>query len=352
MSPLQITAESLEARDVLSDKSTMAQRMEAFRDIMPAAAPHLLVNPGDAGAEKHSDCIPEVSNDQLSVDILRTALAEHGALIVRGMFSAAETDALTHVIDRVFETASAPMKVRAELVSPYFSPPHNLKTIMPNKQQELTRLRLFNAACGGIMAVEAPSVAEALLQLYEQHGIKELVGAYLGEPPCLSAKKWVLRRSKLPVNAGGWHQDGAFMGTDINSLNLWIPLTECGGETGAPGMDVVPKRLYDIATAEGAAFDWSVSDEHIQGGAFEARSVAPVFHAGDAFFFDHLYLHRTQSRTDFTRVRYAIETWFFGETTFPKDQVPILWRSPPPAPAPQRWWHAVTPKFLRGRSRL
>ena len=24
------------------------------------------------------------------------------------------------------------------------------------------------------------------------------------------------------------------MGTDINSINMWIPLTECGGETGAP----------------------------------------------------------------------------------------------------------------------
>ena len=53
---------------------------------------------------------------------------------------------------------------------------------------------------------------EALLLLYEAHGLKELVGAYLREPPCLSVKKWVLRRSKLPVAEAGWHQDGAFMG--------------------------------------------------------------------------------------------------------------------------------------------
>ena len=115
------------------------------------------------------------------------------------------------------------------------------------------------------------------------------------------------------------------MGTDINSLNLWIPLTHCGGETGAPGMDVVPRRLHNIASAEGATFDWSVSDEYVQSGGLKVLPVAPVFHAGDAFFFDHLYLHRTQARDDFTRVRYAIETWFFGETTFPKDQIPVKW---------------------------
>ncbi len=325
MSQLQIAMESLEARDVLSDKSTMAQRMEAFRDLLPTEDPQLLVNRADGEGAQYEACIPEVDNAELSVDILRTALAEQGALIVRGMFSRPETDALTHVIDRVFDTSRLPREARAKLVSPYFGPPDNLVSIMPNKQQDLAALRMFNGASGAVMAVEAPSVAEALLQLYDQHGLRELIGAYLGEPPCLSAKKWVLRRSRLPVDAAGWHQDGAFMGTDINSLNLWIPLTECGGETGAPGMDVVPRRLYDIATAEGATFDWSVSDEHVKRGAFETLPVAPVFQPGDAFFFDHLYLHRTQSRDDFTRVRYAIETWFFGSTTFPKDQVPVQW---------------------------
>lgn len=320
-----ITLENLEARDVLSDQSSMAQRMEAFRAIKPTATPQLLVNRSDMEGEQNNASVPEVDNDRLSIDTLRTAMAEHGALIVRGMFSTEETDTLTQVIDRVFETSSAPKEVRNKLNSPYFSPPQNLASVVPNKGRGLANLRVFNRAGGGIMAVEAPSVAEALLELYEQHGIKDLMGEYLTEPACLSAKKWVLRRSKLPVAASGWHQDGAFMGTDINSLNLWIPLTECGGETGAPGMDVVPKRLYDIASAEGASFDWSVSDEHVMSGALNALPVAPVFQAGDAFFFDHLYLHRTQSRDDFTRVRYAIETWFFGASTCPEKQVPIQW---------------------------
>lgn len=196
---------------------------------------------------------------------------------------------------------------------------------MPNRDKELGNTRSFHRDSGSAMCVEAPSVAEALLQLYEALGLKALVTDYLGEPPCLSVKKWVLRRSKLPVAEAGWHQDGAFMGTNLNSINMWIPLNECGGDTGAPGLDVVPLRLHKIASAEGAQFDWSVSDALVSSSYVETRPLMPVFNAGDAFFFDHYYLHRTQYRTDFTKLRYAIETWFFGATSFPKNQIPLAW---------------------------
>jgi hypothetical protein len=90
-------------------------------------------------------------------------------------------------------------------------------------------------------------------------------------------------------------------------------------------MDVVPQRLYKIASADGATFDWPVSDTHVRSGVFKGPPLAPVFNSGDAFFFDHLYLHRTQYRTDFTKPRYAVESWFFGATTFPKEQIPVAW---------------------------
>ena len=196
---------------------------------------------------------------------------------------------------------------------------------MPNKDRELGNTRNFHRTSGSAMCVEAPSVAESLLQLYESYGLKDLVTEYLGEPPCLTVKKWVLRRSLLPVQEAGWHQDGAFMGTDINSINMWIPLNECGGETGAPGMDVVPLRLNSIASSDGAQFEWSVSDEQATGSYSKGQPLMPEFNEGDAFFFDHFYLHRTQYRTDFNKLRYAIETWFFGESSFPKNQIPLAW---------------------------
>jgi hypothetical protein len=299
--------------------------MEAYRHQMPSASPAIIIRENTGKTESFEPCLPEVAAPQLTVEFLRKAMTEHGALIVRNMFSKVETDTLTEAIDRVLDACASPREVRIKLASTYFNPPDNLVSIMPNKVEELAHLRMFNSSAGAAMCVEAPSVAESLLELYEAHGLKKLIGEYLGEAPCLSVKKWVLRRNSPTRDEAGWHQDGAFMGTDINSLNMWIPLTECGGESGAPGMDVVPQRLYKIASADGATFDWSVSDAHVRSGAFKGPPLAPVFNSGDAFFFDHLYLHRTQYRTDFTRSRYAVESWFFGATTFPKEQIPVAW---------------------------
>ena len=316
MPKFEFNRDTLEARDVAADCTSMEQRIEAFRDLMPSNDPALIVGEEDQKTMQSEPCVPEVPAAELTIDVLRSAIEEHGALIVRNMFSKAETDTLITTIDQVLDAFDSPKEVRSKLSTPYYNPPGNMASSMPNKAEELGLLRLFNRAAGAAMCAEAPSVCEALLQLYEKHGLKELISEYLGEPPCLSVKKWVLRRSSLPLEEQGWHQDGAFMGTDINSINLWLPLTECGDETGAPSMDVVPQRLYKIASAEGAPFDWAVSDSYVRSGAFKGLPLSPVFNAGDAFFFDHLYLHRTQFRNDFTRIRYAVENWFFGVTTF------------------------------------
>jgi hypothetical protein len=325
MSSVQLSREILEARDVVFDRESVAQRLEQYREVIPNQNPALIVGRERDGAPPAEPSVPEVAAEDVTADTLRAAMANHGALIVRNIFSKAETDTLIHTIDRVLESCDSPRKVRKRLATTYYNPPGNLESIMPNKGEELASLRMFNGIVGAAMCVEAPSVAETLLQIFEAHGLKKLIGEYLGEPPCLSVKKWVLRRNAPSKEAAGWHQDGAFMGTDINTINMWLPLTTCGGETGAPGMDVIPKRLYDIASAESADFDWSVSDDLIRSGAFNCLPLAPVFNAGDAFFFDHFYLHRTQTREDFTRQRYAIESWFFGTTSFPKSQIPIAW---------------------------
>jgi hypothetical protein len=325
MSDFQLTRDYLDARDCVSDCESLTQRIEAYRHLEPSNDIPLIVTEEEDGVNPAESCVPEVAADELTAAGLRSALGQHGGLIVRNMFAESEIDTLKHAIDQVLEVFSLPRKQRNKLVSPYFNPPENIASIMPGNEEELAALRYFNRGGGAAMCTEAPSVAEALLKLYEKHDLKQLITEYLGEPPCLSVKKWVLRRSQLPIEEAGWHQDGAFMGTDINSINLWIPLSECGGSTGAPGVDVVPQRLYKVASSDGATFDWSVSDELVQSGAFNGLPVAPVFNAGDAFFFDHLYLHRTQCSKEFSKVRYAVETWFFGATTFPKSQVPIAW---------------------------
>lgn len=325
MGSYQITLDGLEARDVAADTSTMRHRIESLRERQPTNERELIIPTDTANQAVGSGDIPEIAPDELSADVLRSAIAEHGALLVRNLFPEEVIAGFPPAIDRVLDAVDLPPAEKKKLSNTYFSPPDNLVSIMPEGPMELAALRVFNTKVGAVMCPEAPSVAEALLELFEERGIKELITEYLDEPPVLSVKKWVLRRSVLPVEEAGWHQDGAFMGTDINTINLWLPLTDCGGETGAPGMDLVPQRLNSIVSAEGATFDWSVSDSYVTDAFNGNRPVAPVFNAGDAFFFDHFYLHRTQFREDFTRLRYAIETWFFGESTFPKSQIPVAW---------------------------
>lgn len=323
MSAFKLTLADLESRNIVTDCATMETRIEAYRGRNSAVGTSLILSDSVDNEIPQKCEIPEITAAELTVDRLRSAVFSHGALIVRNMLSTTTIDTLINVTDRVVD-ACANTNV-ASSASTYFNPPQNLKTIMPNKDKELRNTRSFHRDSGSAMCVEAPSVAEALLQLYEAYGLKELLGEYLGEPPCLSVKKWVLRRSKLPVAEAGWHQDGAFMGTDLNSINMWIPLNECGGDTGAPGLDVVPLRLHRIASAEGAQFNWSVSDSLVSDRYTQSQPLKPVFNAGDAFFFDHYYLHRTQYRTEFSKLRYAIETWFFGATRFPKNQIPLVW---------------------------
>jgi len=323
MTAFELTLANLEARNIVSDCATMETRIEAYRTRTAADNPSLILS-ATMDSEIPEKCdIPEINAAELSVDSLRTAVFAHGALIVRNFLSRTSVDTLIRATDRVVDACANPNQ--SGPASVYFNPPRNLRTIMPNKDKELGNTRSFHRESGSAMCVEAPSVAEALLQMYAELGLKELLHAYLGEPPCLSVKKWVLRRSCLPVSEAGWHQDGAFMGTNLNSINMWIPLNECGGETGAPGLDVVPLRLHKIASAEGAQFDWSVSDSLVSSRFAQSQPQMPIFNAGDAFFFDHFYLHRTQYRTDFTKLRYAIETWFFGESSFPKNQIPLVW---------------------------
>lgn len=325
MTGFALTNSTLETRDLVRDKARLEQRLESYRDLEPDTSAQLLIAPGATAHTRPEPAVPEVSSEELNAQSLREAITEHGALLVRDLFPAEQITDMTHSIDKVLEACDSPRNVRAKQSDHYFNPPENLVSIMPEGGMELGALRLFSAAANSALCVESPSIAEMLLEFYEEHGLKQLIADYLGEPPVLSVKKWVLRRSQLPMEESGWHQDGAFMGTDINTLNLWIPLTECGGTSGAPGMDLIPARLTEIQSAEGATFDWSVSDDQANKTSETASSVAPTFRAGDAFFFDHFYLHRTQYREDFTKLRYAIETWFFGSKSFPKSQIPIAW---------------------------
>ena len=147
------------------------------------------------------------------------------------------------------------------------------------------------------------------------------MAGYLGEPALISVQKTTLRKAE-PSVSGGWHQDGFFMG-QVRSLNLWLALSRCGDV--APGLDIVPRRLDEFAATatDEAVLSYQVSQRAAEAAAGGAAIVRPVFEPGDALFFDDMCLHQTAADPSMPKPRYAIENWFFGGSSFPREFFPV-----------------------------
>jgi hypothetical protein len=176
-------------------------------------------------------------------------------------------------------------------------------------------------AGGGLLAADSPRLSAEMMEIFEAAGLRELVSGYLGEPAVISVHKTTLRKAD-PAVPGGWHQDGSFMGS-VRALNLWLALSRCGDE--APGLDIVPRRLdnYVATGTEGASLSWTISDEVVSEVAGAQGVIRPIFEPGDALLFDELFLHKTGSDPAMPKPRFAIESWFFGGSTFPAEYAPL-----------------------------
>ncbi len=180
-----------------------------------------------------------------------------------------------------------------------------------------------------VRAIDSPPTLFDMTEAYGEVGLLRLVEEHLGERAAVSANKCALRcivpnPSNIP--GGGFHQDGAFLGEGIRALNVWLALTDCGGDADAPGLDLVPNRVPEVMPTgtEGAIFPWSVSTAIVDEARGELPVVRPVFKAGDALLFDELLLHCTGLTLGMTQPRYAIECWFFAPSRYPPKHVPIV----------------------------
>ena len=193
-----------------------------------------------------------------------------------------------------------------------------------NGQQIKGETRKFVREGGGVWTVESPRMMFRFLEVLERAGLRPLIADYLGERPALTLKKSTLRRTS-PLPFADWHQDGAFLGDGIRTINLWLSLSHCGDD--APGLDLLPRRLDRIVEtgSGGAIFPWSVGPGTVEEAAEGVEVIRPLFKPGDALLFDEMFLHRTATDETMTRDRYAIETWFFAPSVYPGDQIPFVW---------------------------
>lgn len=266
----------------------------------------------------NSQVIPEVDAKELDVTKAQSAVFNRGSLIIRNLLSENQIKLLAQSVEKAFEAFDHP----AQLVEPqsWFT---CLKTQQGDDGVEFDRPWVRSG--GGVLAAESPRALYNLVNVFQEIGMIDLIADYFGERPALSVKKTTLRRTEPDIDAAnGWHQDGAFLGKDIRSLNVWVALTDCGIDS--PSMDMIPRRLHEIVPTgtEGAMFNWSVSPLMIEQVCESGKPQHLIFKAGDAIIFDEMNLHRTSTLPEMTKTRLAIECWFFAPSCYPLDQLPIL----------------------------
>lgn len=280
--------------------------------------------PAHDGRFDNVESFPEVDASELDVDALKAGILGRGGLIVRGMMGADMREIMRDNIDRTLEARRVAASDESEdFDSPWY---HRCDSVRGGPAQFRGGQRYTNI--GSVWSVDSPPTAFQLIQFFRQAGVPQLLKDYFQEDPVLSVRKWVVRCA-APNNgaSSGWHQDGRFLGDpSIRSANLWITLTDCGGDADAPGLELMPgheRKIFETGT-RGAPFDWTVGPELVDELAEKTPVRCPRFNAGDAIFFDHYNLHRTGFGLAHTQNRYALESWFFAGSTAPLKQQPVV----------------------------
>ena len=262
--------------------------------------------------------LPEVTVDELTPELLRAAILRSGALLVRGLIDRGEAEKMVEEIDLAFDARD-----KRDAGQP--RPEGYYEEFAPDPPFNLIE-RSWVTDASGVWLADSPKVMFDFVQMFERTGLREVAHGYLGERPAISVNKCTLRRVRPDVVKGfsgiSWHQDGAFLG-DVRALNVWLTLSHCGDT--APGLDIVPTRIDHIVPTgtEGAAFDWSVSQKVVEEAAGDVQIQRPIFEPGDVMLFDELFLHATGADVSMPDTRYAIESWFFGPSKFPRDYSPV-----------------------------
>ena len=262
--------------------------------------------------------MPEINASELSSATLTAGIRQHGALLVRGLLPRANANYLAVGIRESLDACQAwHENGQGAANSPWYS------RLPLQEGSEIADARPWVESAGGVWLADSPRMLYEMTELLDQHGITEVIAGYFGERPMLSVGKSTLRCVPGTQGQADWHQDGAFMGTDIRSVNLWLSLSDCGYD--ASGLEYLPRRLDRVLPtgSHGANFEWSVGPGMVKEAANGLATVSPVFAPGDALLFDHFFLHRTGAPAAISKPRYAIESWFFAPSAYPAQQVPL-----------------------------
>ena len=233
--------------------------------------------------------VPEVTRPGFSAPTLAAALAQHGCLLVRGLIPRDRVAALVADVDRTFEAYDAWHAAheadRVASATPWYQP-----FDPPSGVALYTIGREFTRRSGGIYAVDSPRMFREITRVCDEVGIGSVLTDFMGERPLLSASKCNVRRTP-PDIPGAWHQDGSFVGTDTNTIDAWMALSDCGHDRA--GLDLVPRRFEALleTDAGGVVIPHTTVEAAVAGDG--PGIVSPEFRAGDTVLFDQFFVHRT-----------------------------------------------------------
>jgi hypothetical protein len=261
--------------------------------------------------------LPEIGRDGFATDVVGGAVAHHGAVVVRGLFSPDQVDRCVAAIDRAHEVREAVAEGRVE-PDASFSP-------LPGDEPLKTQvLRNMVGVQGGIWLADSPTATATALEALDEVGAVAMMTEHFGDRPFFSLQKSTLRRSPAEWRMVAWHQDGSFLDADVRTMNIWVALTPCGGDLPTPGLEVVPRRMAEILPVDGVMSPHSIDYDLVDEIAAETPTIIPEFAPGDALVFDEHFLHRTHLPQEMTHPRYALECWFFAPSHHTTDYVPLL----------------------------
>lgn len=265
--------------------------------------------------------IPEIHRSSLDVCALKAGVFGHGALVVRELFGPHDVQCLREAVRLSFRAYDRSRHGESVGRRNDWLHPH---TLASTPEQRLNDRRWVRKA-SGVLAADSPRALSRLVRAVNAVGVSNMLFELFGERPALSVLKTTLRI--VPpgrVVDHGWHQDGAFLGVDVRSINMWVALSECGDD--APTLQMVPRRFSSVLGSGGdeSAFSWSMSTNEVKRLCEPDGPQWLHFSPGDVVFFDHLNLHSTGIREGMTRDRVAIEAWFFAPSGFPYDRIPLI----------------------------
>lgn len=300
-------------RDPRIERKLVELRHAAFAELPTGSGrsewPPALVDPFPGEMD-----LPVVEADQISGAVIGGGITNHGCVRVNHLLDRATVARIIEQIDRAFDSRERLAKgAEPASVAPWYVP------FEPGREEADGFSSPFF-----VRVVDAPSTMWEIIELYKKNGVIAAVAEYFGERPTMIANKWVLRRAPRGADSTDFHQDGAFLGEGIRTVNCWISLSDCGPGTGRPALELIPRRFEDIIpTGADAKFNWTLAESTVLQAAPDVAVSRPVIDAGDALFFDERLPHRTTNGTELG-TRYAIESWFVSASSSLPRHEPIV----------------------------